>query len=124
MARSPHYARIRLQVLDVVERVPPGRVTTYAEIADELAVVPRHVAYLLATLAPDERAELPWHRVVGADGALAGGERGAEQRARLAEEGVVVGARGRVDLAEHGVRLLLDEQHRASSGTPLERSPQ
>jgi alkylated DNA nucleotide flippase Atl1 len=81
------------------------------------------VAYLLSRLAADERAELPWHRVVGAGGALASGERGAEQRARLVDDGVSILRDGRVDLDVHGVRLLLDEQHRASPSTPLERSP-
>ena len=42
--------------------------------------------------------ELPWHRVVKADGAIAGGEWSALRRARLLEEGVPFTKDGRVDM--------------------------
>ena len=73
-------------VLDLVERIPPGRVMTYGAIADALADVAgrtsaRHVGTILAR----HGGAVPWHRLVGASGRLVPGH---EHRARrlLAEE--------------------------------------
>ena len=108
----------------MVERVPRGRVTTYAEVGDELQVAPRHVAYLLSRLTPHERDHLPWHRVVPSDGRLPSGARGEEQRSLLAVDGVLVGGDGRLDLDRIAIHVPLDEQHRASESTPLDRAPE
>ena len=48
---------------------------------------------------PDE-TDIPWHRVVNAQGRLAAGEF-HEQRRRLSDEGIRVGEGGSVDLEEH-----------------------
>lgn len=96
---SPFYARIKGDVLAIARAIPEGRVATYAAIGAHLDVMPRHVAYILATLEPLERETVPWHRAVAADGTLGpakAGGRGDEQRARLAAEGVVVDGRGAV----------------------------
>jgi alkylated DNA nucleotide flippase Atl1 len=70
-----------------VRAIPVGFVRTYGDI-DPAA--PRLVGQVLATI----HDELPWHRVVRADGSLAKGRR---QRALLVAEGVPM--RGdRVDL--------------------------
>jgi methylated-DNA-protein-cysteine methyltransferase related protein len=100
MGKSAAYARIRGEVFDTVNRVPAGRVTTYPAIGDFWNVVPRHVAYILATLTDEERALLPWHRVVRADGTISPthrGTRGEAQKALLAEEGVTVDSEYRID---------------------------
>jgi alkylated DNA nucleotide flippase Atl1 len=73
--------------LDRVRRIPPGYVRTYGDISPG---APRHAGWVLRTTTE----EVPWWRVVRADGTLAKGER---QAALLREEGVVV-RRGRVDL--------------------------
>jgi methylated-DNA-protein-cysteine methyltransferase related protein len=66
-------------VLDRARSVPHGRVTTYADLSPE---APRYAgAVLNATDAPD----VPWQRIVRADGSLAKGER---QRRLLEDEGV------------------------------------
>ena len=55
------------QVLDLVESVPPGRVTTYGLLADAVGFGgPRWVGRVLAT----SGAAVPWWRVVRADGSL------------------------------------------------------
>jgi alkylated DNA nucleotide flippase Atl1 len=108
-------------VHDVVERIPPGRVTTSASIGDELDVPAPHVAYIISRLPTD--TPLPWHRVVAQDGALSRGRRGAEQQARLTSEGLRVEAGRVADLDEVPVDVPLDEHHRASADTPLERRP-
>ncbi len=99
MPKSAAFARIQLHTLAAARTVPRGRVTTYAAIAASIRVVPRHVAYILATLPGDEGAHseaVPWHRVVGDDGEVtalrsrANRERGLVQVALLEAEGVKV----------------------------------
>lgn len=89
------YAR---SVLDAVDAIPPGRVSTYGDVA-ELAGVrgARSVGRVLARYG----AEVPWHRVVRADGRPAPCHGGLAVRL-LAAEGVVVDGAGRVPL--HRVR--------------------
>jgi alkylated DNA nucleotide flippase Atl1 len=54
-------------VLSVVERVPPGRVTTYGAIAASVGRGgPRQVGRVMATYG----GPVPWWRVVRADGVL------------------------------------------------------
>ena len=73
----------------VVSRIRPGRVISYGDVA-RAAGYPRHARMVGRSLgrAP---TPLPWHRVVRSDLTLAfapGSERYAEQRRRLADEGV------------------------------------
>jgi methylated-DNA-protein-cysteine methyltransferase-like protein len=66
-------------VLARVRAIPPGFVRSYGDVSPGS---PRFAGTVLhATDDPD----LPWHRVVRADGSLA---KGARQRARLEAEGV------------------------------------
>jgi alkylated DNA nucleotide flippase Atl1 len=66
-------------VLDRVRSIPPGRVTTYADLSPE---APRYAGAVLAAV---HDPGVPWQRVVRADGSLTQGER---QRTLLEEEGV------------------------------------
>jgi alkylated DNA nucleotide flippase Atl1 len=79
-------------VFDVVERIPPGRVSTYGAIGRLIGIGPRRVARALAA----GGGAVPWYRVVRADGSAAEPVR-VEQLALLAGEGVPV-RNGRVDL--------------------------
>jgi methylated-DNA-protein-cysteine methyltransferase-like protein len=94
MSHSPAFATIRPRVLDVVRRLPAGRVTTYGAIAKHLNISARQSARVLATLNDDESAALPWHRVVGAGGHIR--TEGHRQATRLRKEGVGVSARGKL----------------------------
>jgi alkylated DNA nucleotide flippase Atl1 len=73
-----------------VRAIPSGRVCSYGQVADAVGVTARTVGWALATC-PDD---VPWHRVVGADGTLRIGRRdpalGQLQRARLQAEGVPI----------------------------------
>jgi methylated-DNA-protein-cysteine methyltransferase related protein len=95
MPRSAAFMRIKTAVLAVTRAIPPGRVTSFRAVGALLDVVPRHVAYILATLSDEEKALVPWHRVVSDDGAL---ERpkydgsGRSQAELLAAEGAEIGA--------------------------------
>lgn len=80
-------------VFDVVEQIPPGRVSTYGAIGRLIGIGPRRVARALSS----GGGAVPWYRVVRADGSAARPVR-AEQLGLLAAEGVPVRA-GRVDLA-------------------------
>jgi methylated-DNA-protein-cysteine methyltransferase-like protein len=75
------------EVLDRVRAIPEGFVRTYGDLCPE---APRFTGTVLRTTA----ADVPWWRVVRADGSLAKGER---QRALLDHEGVPF-AGARVDL--------------------------
>lgn len=93
MAKSVAFARIKLHVLELTLTIPCGRVAAFADIAQPIRVVPRHVAYILATLSPDEESAVPWYRVVSAEGLLLAPrdlERTKRQAALLRAEGVSV----------------------------------
>jgi methylated-DNA-protein-cysteine methyltransferase related protein len=66
-------------VLERVRSIPRGRVTTYADLSPE---APRYAGAVLASV---HDPEVPWQRIVRADGSLAQGER---QRELLEREGV------------------------------------
>jgi alkylated DNA nucleotide flippase Atl1 len=79
------------EILAAVRAIPPGHVTTYGDLSPG---APRRAG---AVLAVNTDPDLPWQRVVRADGSLAKGER---QRARLIAEGVPFrGARVDMDAA-------------------------
>lgn len=60
----PEYAE---RVLDVAERIPPGRVMTYGDVAEWLEEGgPRQVGRVMSLYG----GAVPWWRVVRADGAL------------------------------------------------------
>jgi methylated-DNA-protein-cysteine methyltransferase-like protein len=89
------------RILAVVRRIPRGRVATYGQVAHlaGLGAQPRLVGYALAALSGD--SEIPWHRVVNAQGRVsARATPGADslQRALLEREGVRFDGRGRLDL--------------------------
>jgi methylated-DNA-protein-cysteine methyltransferase related protein len=77
------------RVLERIRDIPPGFVRTYGDVS------PGAPRFAGTVLSQTEDAEVPWFRVVRADGSLA---KGARQRALLDAEGVPF--RGdRVDLA-------------------------
>jgi len=85
----------RDRVLQVVSRIPPGRVATYGDVARMAgrARAARAVGTILRTAT---RRGLPYHRVVAAGGGLGGYGGHAEFKAALlAAEGIVV-RKGRI----------------------------
>jgi methylated-DNA-protein-cysteine methyltransferase related protein len=73
-------------VLDVVDRIPPGRVMSYGSIADHLQQgTPRLVARVMSTKSDPDT---PWHRVLRSNGTCAP-EVATEQLRLLRTEGVV-----------------------------------
>jgi alkylated DNA nucleotide flippase Atl1 len=78
------------EVLSRVRRVPEGHVTTYGDLSPG---APRFAGTVLSDC---HDPDVPWHRIVRADGSLAKGER---QRRLLAAEGVPFNGE-RVDMRE------------------------
>ena len=89
----------KARVLAVVAAIPEGRVTTYGTIGKRLNLTARQVARVLATLSVDESVELPWFRVVAAQGAISSmklGAVGRRQIERLRNERVEVSLRNKI----------------------------
>lgn len=76
------------RILAAIRAIPEGFVRTYGDVSPG---APRMAGLVLSNLHADD---VPWWRVVRADGSLAVGE---EQRARLEAEGVPFRS-GKVDL--------------------------
>lgn len=74
------------RVRAVVRAIPAGEVRSYGEVAAEAGLrSPRLVGRILA----EDGHDLPWHRVLRADGSCAP-HIAAEQSARLRAEGVLL----------------------------------
>ena len=89
----------RARVLALVARIPPGRVMTYGQLA-LLAGAPgaaRQAGFVLNSLA---QSELPWQRVINAQGGVSTDKLGFGdvQRGLLEGEGVEFSSAGRCDL--------------------------
>jgi methylated-DNA-protein-cysteine methyltransferase related protein len=88
-------------VYAMVRRIPRGQVASYGQIAFFLGWPngARTVGWALRALPTD--LDVPWHRVVNAEGkiSLPNPER---QRERLETEGVVFDRKGRIDLRRFG----------------------
>ncbi len=71
------------RVLDLVEKIPAGRVMTYGQVADHLG---SGAARAVGTTMARYGSGVPWHRVVRADGRLPSGHE-VEALARHRSEG-------------------------------------
>ncbi|WP_433687253.1 MGMT family protein [Micromonospora carbonacea] len=81
-------------VLELVERIPPGRVMSYGAVADALAERSgRASARLVGSIMARHGGGVPWHRVVTSAGRLPPGHE-VEVRARLRAEGAPLGGTG------------------------------
>jgi alkylated DNA nucleotide flippase Atl1 len=81
------------RVLELVERIPPGRVTTYGALADVVGGGPRQVGSVMA----HHGGPVPWWRVVRADGTLPPSH-DARARARYEDERTPTLPSGKVDV--------------------------
>ena len=77
---------LKRRILDCVREIPSGRVATYGDIA-KLAAAANYARFVGYTLKTNIAADVPWHRVVRADGSLAG-TRPEVQRQKLLDEAV------------------------------------
>lgn len=80
---------IRAAVYELMEQLPPGKVTTYGDLA-VMAGSPR-AARIVGGIAHSGPEHLPWHRLVNYRGGLAVGFPGGQdaQRQLLAQDGIL-----------------------------------
>jgi methylated-DNA-protein-cysteine methyltransferase-like protein len=105
------------QVWDLVRQVPEGKVVTYGQIAKMLpppqgvelesyaTFGPRWVGGAMANC-PDD---VPWQRVINAQGKISKRPGAQRQKELLLEEGVVFNEKGRIDLKKYGWRSEMDD---------------
>jgi methylated-DNA-protein-cysteine methyltransferase related protein len=98
------------QVWEIVRKVPPGKVTTYGQVARMIpppegmepksyaAFSPRWVGGAMAACPED----VPWQRVINSKGEISQRPDSEKQRELLEEEGVEFDERGRVNLETYG----------------------
>jgi len=93
------------RVWRMVQRIPPGRLATYGQIAELIGAYgcARQVGWSLHRLALP--SHVPWHRVVNAQGriSMSLSREGSDwiQRELLLAEGIPVDAEGRLPLARY-----------------------
>ncbi|MFU8827451.1 MAG: MGMT family protein [Brevefilum sp.] len=94
------------RIYAMVRRIPPGKVTTYGRIAELVGgCTARMVGYAMAALKHGTAPDVPWQRVINAQGKISihgDGFGNAMQRTLLEEEGVQFNADGRVDFSTYG----------------------
>jgi methylated-DNA-protein-cysteine methyltransferase related protein len=99
---EPTYERIYA----MARRIPPGKVTTYGRVAELVGgCTARMVGYAMAALKRGAAPDVPWQRVINAQGKISihgDGIGNAMQRILLEQEGVVFDAAGRVDFLVFG----------------------
>ena len=94
------------RVYTIVQQIPRGSVSTYGDVATLLGSpqVARHVGWALAGLTSEKEVDVPWHRVINAQGRISHrGDvgRAREQLERLADEGVCFDSNGRCALEKY-----------------------
>ncbi len=97
----------------IVRAIPSGRVATYGQIATLAGSsgAARQVGYALNALPGD--GDVPWHRVINAQGRISprsGSDHHVEQLARLKAEGVRVDSTGRISLDSYRWEPADDDQ--------------
>jgi len=109
-ASPPDSIIFKNQVWEIARQVPPGKVTTYGQIAKMIpppggmdpkayaAFGPRWVGGAMAACTED----VPWQRVINSQGKLSPRPGAEDQRRLLEEEGVEFSATGKVDFERFG----------------------
>lgn len=94
------------RIYNMVRRIPPGKVTTYGRIAELVGgCTARRVGYAMAALKSGKAPDVPWQRVINAQGKVSvhgDGFGNAIQRMKLEEEGILFDEKGRVDFTRFG----------------------
>ena len=102
MSRTPN--DIDLRIWQVVTLIPPGKVSTYGDVARHAGLpgAARRVGRALRGLPED--TGIPWHRVINAQGRISlppGSAARHAQKERLNAEGVHFSNFQRIDLKMH-----------------------
>ncbi|MCH5184676.1 MAG: methylated-DNA--[protein]-cysteine S-methyltransferase [Oscillospiraceae bacterium] len=93
------------QVYDILALVPEGKVISYGQIA---CIIGKPQSARVVGWAMKRCPEnLPWHRVVMADGSVVGGEFAQMRRSMLEKENVIFLKDGRVDMQKCRAEIAL-----------------
>ncbi|WP_251358139.1 MGMT family protein [Kangiella sp. TOML190] len=109
---TSHMEYFRQQVYLCVAQIPAGKVASYGQIA-RLAGFPRHARHVSKALgAADKSLQLPWQRVIGANGRIAfkaDSDHYARQAALLKKEGVKI-INGKINMQQFAWQYVKDKQ--------------
>jgi alkylated DNA nucleotide flippase Atl1 len=83
-------------VLDAVDRIPPGRVMSYSDVAEFISAGSGRA---VGTVMAQHGDEVPWHRVVRSDGSCAPGVRDRQVALLRSEDIPMTGYRVDMSLA-------------------------
>lgn len=120
-----------LTVWKIVRQIPPGKVSTYGQLASYIPPIPgvspedyhtnkaRWVGYAMAASPKD----VPWQRVINSQGKVSARSGAEAQRQILEAEGIIFDARGRIDLKRFGWQGP-DEDWLAANGLETPDNPQ
>jgi len=100
---KPNDITYQQAVYNIVRQIPRGMVASYGQIARIAGggVSARMVGYALAAL--PQGSNVPWQRVVNAQGKISlPGFGRATQEKLLREEGIIIGPDGKIDFDEFG----------------------
>jgi len=98
-------AKFQASVLELVSKVPKGKVTTYKELARALGKPRTWRAVANALARNPHPIKIPCHRVVRADGKVGGYKLGGKRKVELLlGEGVMIN-KGKVDLKKYLIKL-------------------
>lgn len=88
------------RVVELVQQIPPGKVTTYGRIARAAGgggMAAQSITNILGKAYTQGVTDIPWHRIVYADGRIWINERQRKERMRLyRKEGIEIDARDRI----------------------------
>jgi methylated-DNA-[protein]-cysteine S-methyltransferase len=88
------------QVLKIVEKIPQGRVVTYAEVA-KIAGKPKAYRAVGNILNKNFDPQIPCHRVVRSDGKIGGYNKGVKNKTEiLNKEGFIITKNGQLLVAD------------------------
>ncbi len=101
MTRQRKAHGFREQVYRLVQQIPPGRVAAYSDVAAALGhpQLARQVGFALSGLPVSRQDEVPWQRVINAQGKVSGRNdsyRAVLQEQMLQDEGLVFTPSGKV----------------------------
>jgi len=117
MYNPPDSKTYNMIVWEIVRQIPPGRVSTYGQIASMIPppqsveppayekLSPRWVGSAMNAISGVDEHAIPWQRVINSKGTISlppGSSAAHEQQARLLAEGVVFDTQGRVDFDVYG----------------------
>lgn len=91
------------KVIAIIENIPPGKVMTYGQIANEAEHphAARQVARILHSMS--KKYNLPWHRVINSKGKISlTGENAILQRTLLEREHVAIDQYNSINLQVYG----------------------